>query len=111
MKHHLAFTFLVFSVSSVAFSPHNLSVKTRGVSENEGLAIAMNYPHPSEGEMFDIEQGPNHHLIDVDHDKLHSEEVRINAKAGEDAKLLTLAWVLFILPMFINSMFEVVYLI
>lgn len=81
--------------------------------EHSLLAVGKSHyhNHPSEGEMFDIQPGPSHHLIDVDHDRLQEEKKRIEAKAREEAKLLTMAWALFILPIFVYSMFEVVYLI
>lgn len=67
--------------------------------------------HPSHRGMFDIQEGPRHHLIDVDHEKLLEEKERIEARAREEARLLTMAWALFILPLFVYSMFEIVYLI
>jgi hypothetical protein len=63
------------------------------------------------GDFFEVDQGPGHHLIEVDHDELQLVEKKIMNENGKNAKWLTFAWCLFILPIFIRSIFEVIYLI
>ncbi len=63
------------------------------------------------GNSYEVEKGPVHHLIEVDHEEMRRVEKEKMDKGREYAKLLTLAWCLFILPIFLHNLFEIVYLI
>ena len=68
--------------------------------------MSKNVHYPTEGGMYDISEGPGHHLINVDHDKLHDveemksvnvHEVKVDAVTVTFASFASLALVLFLL--------------
>jgi hypothetical protein len=64
--------------------------------------------YPTEGKMFDIDKGPDHHLIEVDHKDLENlgdksvqvHEVKVDAVSITLATFGILALLLFALPLF-----------
>jgi hypothetical protein len=113
MKFSYTLALLIVIISACSsFAPKQVSIKSRvWVDHAVMMGAKTNSHHTSEGEMFDIKEGPDHHLIEVDHNKLSKQNEQFALKARDEAKWLTLAWALFILPIFLYSFFEVVYLI
>ena len=95
--------FMLLSISSFAFVPHVKSV-TAITTRTHPSILQVSRRYPSEGTEFDVESGPDHHLIDVDHQKLDQldhlvevHEVKVDAMNVMALAFLSLSFFLFVM--------------
>lgn len=72
------------------------TTKTTAEEEEEAVPNALDN-YPTAGGMYDISEGPGHHLINVDHDKLHDlEEIKSVNVHEVEVDAVTVTFVSFI---------------